>query len=610
MRSTFRRLTRPRSLTPALLGAFALAAVLEGCGGGGGSGGGGGTTAAPATETGEVTLAVTDAPSDDLDVFEVEVVSFRFVRQDGASVEVLPQATRVDFAQLVTVSEVIAGASLPVGNYPRAFMTLDFSQARAMLVGNATPATLVDDQGRGLGSREELEIVFPGGGLTVGPRRGYFAVVDFDLDQSLVVDTAANRIEVASTFFADIDPAQPKDTRVTGVASVISDARFQLDVRLGLGLVSRGRVSATTDGATVFDLGGQVLTGAAGFAALAQRGDGTLLAAEGVLDPQGRTLAARRVVVLPGDLDEVGGLVVARAGGPGQDATLTVRGVTVRRQGGGVVAFNDTVTLRTSFTQTRVGRRGAAAGALTTDAINVGQRLLAYGRFQGGSLDLTQSGAGFVRLVETGVGGALTTTPGGGTLTLDVTRIGRRPTSAFDFAVGGVAQADPRALVVSSGALGVGTISSGSPVWVRGFFDEVRATAPSTPDFVADSIVDRSGAASLLRLRWLPATATPLAARSGAEATLSRQGAVVAQVDQGLLVPTTLSADPVLAGQAGFYAVRRGARISVTRDAGAWLASIEAETAGGARAVHVRAVGRWDPAAGRLTATRGVALLR
>jgi hypothetical protein len=579
------------------------AATVMGCGGGGGGSDGATTT----TDTGDVSLAVTDAATDEVDVFEVDIVSFRFEKANGASVEVLPQTTRVDFAQLVSVSELIAGASLPVGVYTQAFITIDFATAQARITGNTSSATLVDGQGQALNGREELELVLPSGGFTVAARRGYFAVIDFDLDQSLAVDAALNRVTVDSVLYAQLDPAQPKDTRVTGLASAYTATGFALDVRVALGLVSRGQLTATMTSATAFDLGGQVLTGSAGIAALTSLGDGTLVACEGRVDPTARTIACARVVVLPQGLDEVGGLVVARTGGPGADATLTLRGVAVRQQSGSVT-FNDTVTLVTSFAGTAVNKRGAGAGTLTTDAINVGQRILAYGRMSGSTLDLTQPDAGFVRLVETGIGGALATTPAGGQLTLDVTRIGRRLAGAFDFTVDGVLQADRDALVVDAASLGA-SLTSGTPVLVRGFFAPVSATA-TTPDFVADSVIDRSDAGSLVRVLWLPGTTTPIAARAGAEATIDISQAASAVVDWGLVAPTPLTADPTLAGTSGgLYALRAGPRLTYFADFASFLNGVEAELATGRKAFHLRALGRWDDATGRLTAARAVAVL-
>ena len=594
--------------THLLLSALLGGVLAAGCSGGGSSGGGGGgAVTPPSSETGEVTLAVTDAPTDELDTFEVDIVGFRFMKANGAVVEVLPQTVRVDFADLISVSQVIAGATLPVGDYPRAYMTLDFASAAVRISGNAGLASLRDGSGAPLTGRQELEIVFPGGGFTVGARKGYFAVVDFDLDQSLSVDAAQNAVTVDSVLYAQIDPAQPKDTRAPGLASGFQGSRFALDVRLGLGLVSRGALTVNTDAGTIFDLDGQVLTGQPGFDALALLGDGKLVAVEGRVDPLARTLAARRVLLLPQDLDEVEGLVVARQGGAGQDVVLTLRGVSVRRAGGSVT-LNDLVTLETSFVNTKVNKRAVASGALSTDAINVGQRLLAYGKMAGSTLDLTQTGAGFVRLVETGLGGAVAGVASGGQMSVDLNRIGARPVAAFDFSVGGAPQADPRALLVKVGSLG-SSLPAGAPVWVRGFFAPVTA-GPGEPDFLADTVIDRTDAGSLLRVWWLVPNATPLASRSGAEATIDVSAASVANVDQGLVVPTALQQDPVVAGQTGFYAIRQGLRLTLFTDPAAFWAQLEADLAGGGRAVSLRAFGRWDAAGNRLQAQRAFALIR
>lgn len=592
-----------RSTTRGLLAAT-LSVCLVACGGGSG-GDGGGTPADP----GEVTVAVTDAPTDEIDLFEVDIVSFRFEKANGAVVEVLPQRTRVDFAQLVSVSEVIAAATIPAGVYTSASMTLDFSSAQVRLQGGTTPASLRDAAGQALSGQQAISIVFPGGGFVVGARRGHFALVDFDLDQSLVVDALANTVTLDGVFYASIDPANPTPTRVPGLASGFSGAEFSLDVRIGLGLVTRGTVTVATSSATLFELDGQTLAGQPGFDALAARGDGTLVVARGTLDPQTRRLTATRVVLLPQNLDEVGGIVVARSGGAGADAVLTLRGVAVRRGSAGSVTFNDTVTLRASFAETKVSRRGQS-GALNADAINVGQRILAYGAFSGSTLDLTQPGAGFVRLVETDLNGSLAAAPSGGQLTLDVARVGRRLASAITWSVEGVVQADPQALVVNTSGLSLAGITSGTPVHVRGFVAPVTSDAAATPDFTADTVIDRSDAGSLLRVNWIPASASPFAQSSSAELTVDVASAVFARVDYGLVAPVDLQANVTVAGSSGFYAVVRGFRLQLFTSFAAFRAQLDQELTGGAQLRSLRAFGRYDDAQARFTAARAVAFLR
>lgn len=586
---------------------FGLFAALTFAGCSGGSSGGG-STPVP-VETGEVTVAVTDAATDEIDTFEVDIIAFRFEKANGAKVEVLPQTTRVDFAKLVSVSEVIAGATLPVGVYTKAFITLDFGGAAVRISGSTTSANLVDGNGNPLSGREELEIVFSNGGFAVGARKGYFAEVDFDLDQSLTVDAAANKVTVDTVLYASINPAQPKDARVPGLARNYTGASFDLDVRLGLGLISRGVLTVNTTGSTVYDLGGTVHTGQAGYDALEALGDNTIIVALGQVDPRTRTLACRRVVLLPQNLDEVGGLVVARNTGPGTDTTLVLRGVAVRRQLG-AVTFNDTVTIRTSLVETKVNKRGVAAGTLDVDAINVGQRILAYGTFNGSELDLTQPGAGFVRLVETDLRGEAAGVPSGGQLDVKAHRIGVRTITAFDPLVAGVPQWDGNAISCGTGGLGLSSITSGSPIVVRGFFAPVTSTTSTAPAFQADTVIDRTNAASLMRIWWLPASTAPIATSSAAnEIELDISGTLVKNVDRGLVAPTTLSSNPTVNGGSGLYAVRVGLTLTLLNDFAAFKSFIQSKLAAGHRMAAFRAVGKYDLGANTLTAARAFATL-
>jgi hypothetical protein len=600
-------MTRTLNFTCALVAAL----LFAGCGGG--SSGGSGGSIPPGTETAELSVAVTDAATDEIDVFEVDVVGFRFERSDGATVEVLSQTARVDFAQLVSVSEVIATGTLPAGRYEKAYMTLDFAGAMVRISGSTTTAQLVDGAGQPLTGSEELEISFPNGGFTATPRGAHFAEIDFDLDQSLLVDALANKVTVDTLLFATIDPANPKPARAPGLTSDFTGTSFNLDVRRGLGLVSRGKLTVNTTSTTVFGLDGQVLVGQAGYDALKARGDKTLVVASGVVDPVAKTVAATRVIFLPQNLDEVGGMVVARTGGPGGDTTLTLRGVAVRRSAGSVT-FNDTVTIKTSFSVTRVSKRGVAnvgSASLNTDAINVGQRILAYGTFTSGTeLDLTTAGAGFVRLVLTDMAGSAAAPPSGSSLKIDATRIGRRLIKAYDFDVNGVAQADPDAIEASTGGLGLASIVSATPVVVRGFFKPVSAAVPTGPTFEADTVIDRTNAASLVRVAWLPAVVAPVAT-SSTGLTLDVSNAQVKNVDRGLVAPTQLSANPtfVSPGTNGFYAIRQGFKLSLFQTFDAWEKELRVRLDAGAKAHRVRGLGKWDATSNTLTAKRAVAIL-
>src|SRR5688572_32288758 len=75
---------------------------------------------ADCTETGcgEVRIALTDANGDFLS-YTVDVVSIRLERSNGDTVQTLPNRQRVDFAELLDVSEFVTVTDIPAGTYER-----------------------------------------------------------------------------------------------------------------------------------------------------------------------------------------------------------------------------------------------------------------------------------------------------------------------------------------------------------------------------------------------------------------------------------------------------------------------------------------------------------
>ena len=120
---------RPRSLSDeatsprfALLGMLCL---LPAC-----AGGGSGSLDRAAARS---TSCSPIAPADELTQFEVDVRDIVFRKVGGSTVSVMPRATRVDFLQLETLSELVAARSLEAGRYDRITLTLDFTEAEIFL---------------------------------------------------------------------------------------------------------------------------------------------------------------------------------------------------------------------------------------------------------------------------------------------------------------------------------------------------------------------------------------------------------------------------------------------------------------------------------------------
>src|SRR6266702_1264675 len=104
------------------------------------------------TNEGVVAIGLTDAPGDFL-TYTVDVTSLTLVKADGTFVQTLPQRTRVDFAQIVDLTEFMTGATIPAGSYVSATLNVDYTNADIQVDdGNGVPvpvapANIHDSQG-------------------------------------------------------------------------------------------------------------------------------------------------------------------------------------------------------------------------------------------------------------------------------------------------------------------------------------------------------------------------------------------------------------------------------------------------------------------------------
>ena len=145
-----------RSIRGALIALAAAALALAGCGG---SGNGGGTSATNPTFTpsacadcGTLMVGLTDADGDFVS-YSVDVLSLTLQRANGAVVETLPQTTRVDFAQLTDLSDLLSVASLAPGDFVKGSIRLDYTNAdiEVQKGTDSVKATAVDGSGNPLG---------------------------------------------------------------------------------------------------------------------------------------------------------------------------------------------------------------------------------------------------------------------------------------------------------------------------------------------------------------------------------------------------------------------------------------------------------------------------
>ncbi|MBB6094558.1 hypothetical protein HNQ60_003445 [Povalibacter uvarum] len=489
------------------------ALMLAGCG----SGGGDAATQQPPgpvysgcvtpADCGNVIIAMTDADGDFLS-YTVDVQSLTLKRANGDTVETLPLTTRIDFAQVVDLSEFLTSATVPNGAYVEGSLRLDYSNAAVTVESNGQPveARVVGADGSPLGIVDVRVVLDNRNHLTVSPGRPSLLTLDFDLAASNTVDLTTSPATVTATpsLVASLEPVDEKDLRLRGplVSVDAASSSYVVDVRpFGHRSGKFGQVTVYTNASTAFEVNGTASTGAAGLQALATAGAGTQTLAVGTLSRGDRRFDAQTVYAgtsVPGaGVDAVLGNVLSRVGDE-----LIVRGGTLDRSDDGSSRFiRDPIVVRVSST-TKVLRVGApSSSAFDSQDVSVGQRVLAFGSIEDEAgaavLDATQ---GRVRMLPTHLSGTVHDVSAGN-LELQLESIDGRAVGAFDFAGTGASadqDADPDSYEVSTGFLG-GNLREGRSVRVLGFATTFGA-AP--PDFEARTVVDMRDSRSSLTVTW------------------------------------------------------------------------------------------------------------
>jgi len=118
-----------------------VAALIAACGGG--SGGGSMGSVMPQSQTGNVSMLVSDASSEDWATIGVKVLSIALVPQGGGSnvtVYTAPAtAPMINLAQLDQVAEILGNASVPAGTYNAAVLTVSANPSDILLTVAADP---------------------------------------------------------------------------------------------------------------------------------------------------------------------------------------------------------------------------------------------------------------------------------------------------------------------------------------------------------------------------------------------------------------------------------------------------------------------------------------
>ena len=473
-------------------------------------------------DMGTVSIGLTDAAGDFLS-YTVDVTSLTLTKADGTVVQTLPQTTRIDFAQLVDLTEFVTGVTIPAGNYVSATMQLDFVTNPADIEvddGTGKPqrvaaGNIKDGQGnqvRTLSMTVRLDSAKP---LPIVP----FIPALFDLDFNLAASNQVNMtnplapvVTVSPLLVADVNPDAPKPHRIRGpLDSVNTQAgTFTLVLRpFNLLQGDHGRLTFATDSNTAFEIDQAGFTGAAGLAALAAKPRLTATVAIGTFDLPNRRFIATEVLagssVVFGTDDALVGNVISR----GNSTTLVVKGAELVRSSGTLI-FRDTVTVTVgNGTVVLKEGKGTACAPLTpcaTSDISVGQRVTVLGTLTNTTIGATTMDAtgGLVRMLVTQLNGHANGAPApGGPVAMTLDRIDGRPIGLFDFTGTGTVgnDANPNAYQVATGALSLNGITTGTPLKVRGFVQPFGA-GTATDDFNAITLIDVTNSPATLVVGW------------------------------------------------------------------------------------------------------------
>jgi len=458
---------------------------------------------------GAAMITMTDAKGDFLS-YIVSLTSLQLQTADGTMVETIPATTKVDFAQLVDLSEVLTAGQIPVADYVSAKLTIDYANSQITADdGTGHPVTLspVDASGAPITGTLTVTVQLDNAHhLHITAGQIARLALDFNLGVSNTVDMTADTVTVAPTLVASVAPSDVTPLRARGALASVSTSGedFVINVMPFHDEDQEdksGQVTVQVGSSTTYQINGTAYSGNAGLTALAAVGSGTKVAAFGTVQ-EGNQPSFTATMVLAGSSlerpgeDSISGTVIARS-----QTTLTVRDATWSGSDGDFdfETKDTTVMIGPATAVTEEGH----AGSFSIADISPGQKVDASGSVSKGSdgAVTVDSTAGEVDLDVTRASGIVTLLSDG-SLTLNLESLGGLPTDVFDFSGTGSSTANdasPSAYVVNTGTLTQSGLSVNSSALALGF---VTGFGTAPPDFNADTLITAPSIEADLRLRF------------------------------------------------------------------------------------------------------------
>jgi hypothetical protein len=496
-----------------------------------------------------VTTLTATPSSDSFIAYRVGLASVQLTKSGKAGSMVLPTETAVDFTKLFDFSEVLGVPGVVKGTYTGALITLDYSAAQIIYDDGSLEGvalTPVDAKGKALGLVTVGVTLDPGDPIISAAKQVGRLALDFNLAASNVVNLNARTVTITPMISASSLPIDANPVRIRGPILGSSSTFFASGVEpFDSAVAGLGQLSIEPSNVTTYEINGFVSTGTVGQAQLASLPANTLaqtfgtlsISTAGTATPAAATspytsptsagttasvvsFTATQVLVdssVQGlGIEILSGVVSARSGNTLgiEDATLTQNGGTVTFLPGTTIVNIGPNTLITAFGQ-------GVAAAIGPQEISVGSSIEAFGTASqtstasqtGTSGVLFDASAGRVRLDLTSAEG-LVTGQGSAALTLNLTSLGGRSISAFDFTGSGAA---PNQYGVATPGLDLTNAIVGAPVVVTGF---PSAFGSTSPNYTASTLLDPTTIQAELVVDWSGGTAAPFTTLDSTAITL------------------------------------------------------------------------------------------